>query len=48
MVNMENIKNNWFYYINENLESYMFSIELSIAQNGSSYTKSYKKGKIEK
>ena len=48
MVNMENTKNEWFYYINGNLESYVFIIDLGVTQNISSYTKSYKNDKMEK
>ena len=41
-------KNEWFYYINVNLEYYVFSIDLGIVQNMSSYTISYKNDKKEK
>ena len=45
---MKNTKNDRFYYTNEKLELYVFSIHLGIAQNVSSYTKSYKNDKIQK
>ena len=48
MVNMENTKNDWYYYIKWNIESYMFIIKLSIDQKTLSYTKSYKNDKMEK
>jgi len=48
MANIKNTKNNWIYYINENLEFNVFSIHLGIAQNESSCAKSYKNDKIQK
>ena len=48
MVNIENTKNDWFWYINENLEFCAFSIDIGISQNASSYTKSYKNDKMKK
>ena len=48
MVNMKNTKNDWFYYINGNLELYTFSIDIDITQNASSYIKSYKTDKMQK
>ena len=48
MVSMENTKNDWYYYIKWNLESYVFNIGFNIAQNSSSYIKSHKNDKMEK
>ena len=48
MINMENTKNDWYYFFNENLELYTFIIDIGIVQNTSSYTKSYKNDKMEK
>ena len=48
MVNIENTKNDWFYYINENLEFYVFGIDICVAQNTPSCIKSYKNDKMEK
>ena len=48
MVSMENIKIDFFYCINENIELYEFIIDFKMSQNVLSYTKSYKNDKMKK